>query len=75
MQIGSRLRDVDVEHIVADVENHSSREELASCQHFLHYSELEQARHGILNYAIESLNLKTMSENLEYFFNNLRCGA
>ena len=35
MQIGSRTRDVDVEHIVGDVEDHSLREELRSCQHFL----------------------------------------
>ena len=34
MQIGSRTRDVDVEHIVGDVEDHSLREELRSCQYF-----------------------------------------
>ena len=34
MQIGSRSRDVDVEHIVGDVEDHRLREELLSCQHF-----------------------------------------
>ena len=30
MQIGSRTRDVDVEHIVGDVEDHRLREELRS---------------------------------------------
>ena len=34
MQIGSRTSDVDVEHIVGDVEDHSLREELRSCQQF-----------------------------------------
>ena len=34
MQIGSRTRDVGVEHIVGDVEDHRLREELRSCQHF-----------------------------------------
>ena len=34
MQVGSGTRDVDVEHIVRDVEDHSLREELRSCQHF-----------------------------------------
>ena len=34
MQIGSGTRDVDVEHIVGDVEDHSLREQLRSCQHF-----------------------------------------
>ena len=44
MQIGSGTRDVIVEHIVGDVEDHSLREELRSCQHFLVDSELERAR-------------------------------
>ena len=33
MQVGSGTRDVDVEHIVGDVEDHRLREELRSCQH------------------------------------------
>ena len=40
MQIGSETKDVDVEHIVRDVEDHSLREELQSCQQFLVDSEL-----------------------------------
>ena len=39
MQIGSGTRDVDVEHIVGDVDDHKMREELRSCQHFLVDSE------------------------------------
>ena len=35
-------RDVDVEHIVGDVDDHKLREELRSCQHFLVDSELEK---------------------------------
>ena len=35
MQIGSRTRDVDVEQIVGDNEDHRLREELRSCQNFL----------------------------------------
>ena len=42
MQIGSGTRDVDVEHIVGDVADHSLREELRSCQHFSVNSELEE---------------------------------
>ena len=56
MQIGSRTRDVDVEHIVGDVEDHSLREELRSCQYFLVDSELERARHKVFSYAVETLN-------------------
>ena len=46
-QIGSRTRDVDVEHIVGDVEDHRLREKLRYCQHFLVESELESARHKV----------------------------
>ena len=55
-QIGSGTRDVDLEHIAGDVEDHSLREELRSCQHFLVVSELERARHKVFNYAVETLN-------------------
>ena len=41
MQIQSRTRDVDVEHIVGHVEDHRLREELRSCQYFLVDSELD----------------------------------
>ena len=51
MQIGSRARDVDVDYIVGDVDDHSLREELRSCQYFLVSSELESARHKVFNYA------------------------
>ena len=62
MQIGSRTRDVDVEHIV--------REEFRSCQHFLVDSQLERARHKVFNYAVETLNKTIENEKLNHFFNN-----
>ena len=75
MQIGSGTRDVDVEHIVGDVEDHRLREELRSCQHFLVDSELERARHKVLNYAVETLNETIVNEKLDHFFDNLKCAA
>ena len=67
MQIGSRTRNVDVEHIVGYVEDHSLREELHFYQHFLVVSELETSRHKIFNYAVESLNETTLNEkDLKY---------
>ena len=75
MQIGSGTRDVDVEHIMGDVEDHSLREELRSCQHFLVDSELERARHKVFNYAVETLNEAIVNEKLDHFFNNLKCAA
>ena len=75
MQIGSGTRDVDVEHIVGDVDDHSLREELRSCQHFLVDSELERARHKVFNHAVETLNETIVNEKLDHFFNNLKCAA
>ena len=75
MQIGSRTRDVNLEHIVGDVEDHTLREELRSCQHFLVDFELERARHKVFNYAVEALNEKIVNEKLDHFFNNLKCAA
>ena len=75
MQIGSRTRDVNSEHIVGDVEDHSLREELRSCQHFLVDTELERAGHKIINYAVEPLNETIVNEELDHFFNNLKCAA
>ena len=75
MQIASETKDVKAEVIVGDVEDHSLREELRSCQHFLVDSELERARHKVFNYAVESLNETIVNEKLDHFFNNLNCAA
>ena len=75
MQIGSRTRDVDVEHIVGDVEDQRLREELRSRQHFLVDSELERTRHKVFNYAVETLNETIVNEELDHFFNNLESAA
>ena len=75
MQIGSGTRDVDVERIGGDVEDHSLREELHSCQHFLVNSEFERVRHKVFNYAVENLNETIANEKLDHFFNNLKCAA
>ena len=70
MQIGSGSRDVDVEHIVGDVEDQMLREELRSCQYFVVDSEPERARHKV-----ETLNETIVNEKLDHFFNHLKCPA
>ena len=75
MQIGSRTRNVDVEHIVGDVEDERLREELRSCQHSLVDSELETARHKVFNYAVETFNETVVNKKLDHFFNKLKCAA
>ena len=75
MQIGSRTRDVDVERIAGNDEDHRLREEMRSCQHFLVDSALEKVRHKVFNYAVETLNETIVNEKLDHFFNNLKCSA
>ena len=75
MQVASGTREVNVEHIVEDVEDHRLREELRSCQHFLVNSELERARHKVFNYAVETLNETIVNEKFDQFFNNLKFAA
>ena len=75
MQIGSGTKDVDVEHILGDVEDHSLREKLRSCQPFLMDLELERARHKVFTYAVETLIETIVNEKLDHFFNNLKCAA
>ena len=75
MQIGSRKRDVGVEHIVGKSGDQVLREKLRCCRHFLLVSELERARHKVFNFAIENLNAEIVDERLDHFFNNLICAA
>ena len=75
MQISSGRKDVDLEHIVGDVEDQRLREELRSCQHFLVDSEFERARHKVFNNAVETLNETIVNEKLDHFFSNLKCAA
>ena len=74
-QIGSGTKNVDVKHLVGEVEDHRLRGELRSRQHFLVDSELERARHKVFVYAVETLNETMVNEKLDHFFNNLKCAA
>ena len=75
MKIGSRTRDMDVEHILGDVRDQRLREELRSCQHFLVDSEIERARHKVFNCAVETLNETIVNRKLDDFFNNSKYAA
>ena len=72
MQIGPETRNVDLEHIAEDVEDHSLREKLRSCQQFFVDSELEMAGQKVFNYALDTPNETIVNEILQHFFNNLK---
>ena len=65
-KIGSGTRDVDVEHILGDVGDHSLTKELRSCQHFLVEFEIERARQKLFNYAKEDLNAEIVDEKHDH---------
>ena len=66
---------MDVKHIMGDVEDHRLRKDLRSSQHVLVDSEIERARHKVVNYYIRNLNEKSVQKKLDHFFNNLKCAA
>ena len=70
LQIGSRTRNVNLEHRVGGVQDHSLRKELRSCQHFFVDSELERPRNKVFNYAVETLNETIVNEKLDHFSTN-----
>ena len=49
--------------------------EMRSRQHFLVDTELERVRRKVFNYALMNLNAKIVDQNVDHFFNNLKCVA
>ena len=46
-QRGSRARNVDVAHVMGDVDDYSLKEKLEKCKHFLVDGEIENGRHSL----------------------------
>ena len=74
-QIGFGARNIDVEDIVGDVDDQSLREELQSCRHFLVDSEIQKGKHGVLNFAVNSLTAQVIEEKLDRFLDKVKCVA
>ena len=64
-----------MEDIVVDVDDQSLREELESCKHFLTDTEMETARHKVLNFAMLSYDMSLLNNELDYVFEELKCAA
>ena len=63
---------MDLDDIVIKIDDTNLKEELRSCQYFLEDSQLERAKHKVINYAKENFNAKVVDENDDHFFNNLK---
>ena len=74
-QIGLGASNIDVEDIVGDVDDHSLREELESGKHFLTYTEMENGRQRVFNFALSSFDMSLLNDKLDYVFKELKCAA
>ena len=72
-QIGFGANNIDVENKVRGVDDRSLREELESCKHFLTYTEMENGRHRVFNFAISSFDISLLNNKLDYLFKELIC--
>ena len=74
-QIGFGASNFDVEDIVGDVDDHSLREELESCKHFLTDTEMEKGRHRVCSFAMSSFDMSSLNDKLDYVFKELNYAA
>ena len=58
--------------IIREVDEANFKEELRNCQKLLVDSKLKRRRHKVLIFAIENLNLKSVDEKFDLFFNILK---
>ena len=74
-QIGFGASNIDVKHIVGDVDDQSLREELQSCRHLLGDSEIQKGRHSVFNCAVNNLTTQGIEEKLDRVLDKLKCVA
>ena len=55
---GSGAQKVDVPHVIGDVSDNSLKEDLETCRHFLVDSEMENGRHSVYNFVMDTLDPK-----------------
>ena len=60
---------------MGDVEDHSLREELESCKHYLTDTEMENGRHSVFNFAMSYFDNSLLNDKLDYVFKELKCAA
>ena len=74
-QLGFGANNIDVEDIVGDVDNQSSREKLESCKPFLTDTEMESGRQRVFNFAMSPFDMSFLNDKLDYVFKELKCAA
>ena len=71
----SGAQNVDVAHVMEDVFDYHLKEEMETCKHFSVDSDMENGRHRVYNFAMDTLDPKQLLEKLHVFFDSLKCQA
>ena len=64
-----------VAHVHGDVDDNSLKEELETSEHFLLDNEMENGRHRVYNFAMDTLDPEYQLEKLDVVFDSLKCSA
>ena len=64
-----------VKHLMGDVVDNSLKEELGTWKHILVDSEMENGRHRVYNFVVDTLDAKYLLEKLDNVFDTLKCAA
>ena len=57
------------------VDDNNLKKEIETCKSFLVESQMENARHKVYNFAMETLNPKYLLEKQDVVFDSLKCEA
>ena len=74
-QRGSVAQNVDALQLMGNVEDNSLQKELETCKRFLVDNEMENARHRVYNFAMDTVDPKNLLAKLDVVFDSLKCAA
>ena len=72
---GSRAQNADVARVMGDVDDNSWKEEHETCKHFSVDSEMENGRHRVYNFAMDTLGPKYLLKKVNAVTGTLKCAA
>ena len=74
-QRGSAAHNVDLTQLLVDNDENSLKDELETCKYFSVYSEIENGRHRVYNFAMDTPDPKNLLEKLDVALDSLKCAA
>ena len=71
----SEVKNVDETQLVEGIDGESLREEVETCRDLPVDSEMENSRHWVFNFAMETSDAHILSQKLDTVFEELKCAA